>query len=510
MISSLLSRSLLLVLCCALRNRLIRTLIGVQATQLGTPTPGTLRYVRNSGVCETTPQVFQASGYADLTATDSMWFWFFAARTNSTNVPLVIWLNGGPGTSSMLGLFQENGPCRISSDGTSLSLNPYSWNSVANMLYIDQPIGTGFSHGDETVNGAKQAAKNVWQMLQIFLKDPSFSYLQSNEFGIWTEAYGGHYGPAFATYFLSQNQAIQKGSIQGITLNLKTLGIGNGLTDPLSQYPSYLTYSQSNPYKPTATSAQVAKSSTMFYQSGGCQALIQSCYKAVGISSQSSACSNAWSVCNNQYLPPLSQGIDQYDIRSTANIFPPAIDGFLRNSTLLSQIGAETNFSSQSATVFAEFESTGDWMLNSAPDLASVITNGNHIRVLIYAGDADFLFNYIGVESMASVANLTTKINKSFNKTKFTDFFVDGVKAGQVKQSANLAYLRVYGAGEEVPAYGWQNLKPGQAALQFFNYTINDHSLSRGFSKNEIGVMGILISLVMVIYCSMTVFGFMF
>ncbi|KZT37104.1 alpha/beta-hydrolase [Sistotremastrum suecicum HHB10207 ss-3] len=381
-------------------------------------------------------------------------------------------------------------PCRISSDGFSVSLNPYSWNSVANMLYIDQPIGVGFSHGDETVNGAKQAAKDVWQMLQIFLKNTSFSYLQSNEFGIWTEAVLLTFPKANSRYFLAQNQAIQKGSIQGITLNLKTLGIGNGLTDPLSQYPSYLTYSQSNPYKPTATSAQVAKSSTIRRNIKSIFCVFE-CIQRL-----------------QQYLPPLSQGIDQYDVRASANIFPPAIDGFLKNSTLLSQIGAETNFSSQSATVMAEFESTGDWMLNSAPDLASVITNGNHIRVLIYAGDADFLFNYIGVESM--VANLTSKFNKNFNKTKFTNFLVDGVKAGQFKQSANFAYLRVYGAGEEVPAYGWQNLKPGQAALQLFNYTINDHHLSRGYSKNEIGVMGIWISLVVVIYCSMTAFGFVF
>lgn len=58
-------------------------------------TPGKLRVTENSGVCETTPGVYQASGYGDLTATESIWFWFFAARNNADTAPLVLWFNGG-------------------------------------------------------------------------------------------------------------------------------------------------------------------------------------------------------------------------------------------------------------------------------------------------------------------------------------------------------------------------------------------------------------------------------
>ena len=79
-------------------------------------------------------------------------FWFFAARKNPDTAPLAIWLNGGvrrpniydhanwianyhrqPGSSSMIGLFQENGPCRISNDSKTVNLNPNSWNTVANV-----------------------------------------------------------------------------------------------------------------------------------------------------------------------------------------------------------------------------------------------------------------------------------------------------------------------------------------------------------------------------------------
>ncbi|KIJ64801.1 hypothetical protein HYDPIDRAFT_28162, partial [Hydnomerulius pinastri MD-312] len=84
-----------------------------------------LRYVKNSGVCETTPGVNQYSGYIDVGTNMSMWFWFFESRTSPETAPFTLWLNGGPGCSSMIGLFQENGPCTVNADGTSTTLNPY-------------------------------------------------------------------------------------------------------------------------------------------------------------------------------------------------------------------------------------------------------------------------------------------------------------------------------------------------------------------------------------------------
>jgi carboxypeptidase C (cathepsin A) len=99
-----------------LRDGVKRTIFEHEATG------ATLSFVTNSGICETTPGVNQYSGYvttgskssSDLTgaptqvqiAGQNMWFWFFESRNSSTTAPLATWFNGGPGCSSMIGLFQ--------------------------------------------------------------------------------------------------------------------------------------------------------------------------------------------------------------------------------------------------------------------------------------------------------------------------------------------------------------------------------------------------------------------
>ena len=88
----------------------------------------------------------------------------------------------------MIGLFQEHGPCRITNDSSSVALNPFSWNNDANVLYIDQPVGAGFSHGDRKVGTSQEAASDVWTFMQMFLSDSRFSKYQSNNLAIWTES----------------------------------------------------------------------------------------------------------------------------------------------------------------------------------------------------------------------------------------------------------------------------------------------------------------------------------
>lgn len=92
----------------------------------------------------------------------------------------------------MIGLFEENGPCHFVNGDSTPSLNKNSWNNYANMLYIDQPIGVGFSYGTDDVTSTVTAAPYVWKLLQAFYA--KFPEYESRDFAIFTEVSGFHAG----------------------------------------------------------------------------------------------------------------------------------------------------------------------------------------------------------------------------------------------------------------------------------------------------------------------------
>lgn len=195
-----------------------------------------------NGICEQDPNVKSYSGYADVAENEHIFWWFFEARdVDPTTAPLTIWLNGGPGASSLIGLFQELGPCYIHTDGTPYE-NPYSWSNISNMIFIDQPTTTGLSYSIPipayedpattdivalpnatcpdyidpslcgtynvwnltlTANSTVAAAPNFYLTLQGFAG--AFPQYVSNGVYFATESYGGHYGPIFARYIVEQN-----------------------------------------------------------------------------------------------------------------------------------------------------------------------------------------------------------------------------------------------------------------------------------------------------------------
>ncbi|KAF9465808.1 serine carboxypeptidase [Collybia nuda] len=440
-----------------------------QVLRVAATTPGKLRVVENSGVCETTSGVNQASGYGDITATESIWFWFFESRKNPDTAPLALWFNGGPGSSSMIGLIQEHGPCRITNDSSSVAHNPFSWNNEANVLYIDQPVGVGFSHGDLKVGTSQQAAADVWSFMQIFFKDSRFAKYQKSDLAIWTESYGGHYGPTFAAHFLAQNAAIAAGTVSGLTLNLKVLGVGDGLTDPLLQYPGYIAYAASNPYHPLVSSSVISRANSSWTSSTGCRAQITSCNNG----GSNSVCSKAQSFCNNNILSPLAGDFDVYYVPTrNPDPYPPDITDYL--NSVASKIGAESTWQFTNRGVYNNFAATGDWMRNSRPDLETVINAG--VRTIVFDGDADYILNFNGVEAMVDALN--TKFTTTYHQQQFTPYTVAGQATGQFKNAGTFSYVRIYGAGHEVPAYTFGNLAIGQAAAQMFNQIMSNQSLT--------------------------------
>jgi len=427
--------------------------------------------VENSGVCETTPYVYQASGYGDLAVNKSIWFWFFAARKNPEIAPLVTWFNGGPGSSSMIGLFQELGPCRINNQSTGVDLNPTSWNDNANVLFVDQPVGVGFSYGTMSVGTSQQAAADVWTFLQIWFADARFEKYANRDFAIWTESYGGHYGPSFSAYFLEKNDEIRYGEATGVHINLKVLGIGDGLTDPISQIPCYIEYAKSNPYHPLANSSVISSSEKAWKKAGGCRDQIIACNNG----GKNSVCSGAQDFCTNNIFGPLRGDWDVYYVPTRKpDPYPPPLDKYLNSQAVTSKIGSHAKWEATNLDVYYHFAATGDSMRTSLPDLETVINAG--VRTVIYDGDADFIVNFKGVEAM--VASLNTKFSSQFAGQKFANYTVNGALAGIFKNAGTFSYVRFFGAGHEVPAYMWRGVPRGAAALQMFTQIMSGEQLS--------------------------------
>ncbi|PCH41066.1 alpha/beta-hydrolase [Wolfiporia cocos MD-104 SS10] len=429
-----------------------------------------IKYVANSGICETTPGVKQISGYLDVGANMSMWFWFFESRNEPETAPFALWLNGGPGCSSMLGLFQENGPCHVTPDGNATFINPYSWNNISNIMYIDQPIGSGFSYGTVDVNSTFAAAPAVWKAMQILFESGEFSEYQSREFIFGTESYGGHYGPAFVTYFDEQNAKIENGSLEGEQINVSALMINNGWYDPLLQNEAYVTFATYAPgYGQLQNDTVIAQLNEAFYGPGGCREQELNCYATGETPESNKICRTADAYCIDYVLVPAVGDRDVDDLRQNSSaLFPPEYYvTYLQDPEVMKAIGAESNYVECSDPVDSEFERTGDDARTWLPQLSGLANSG--LKMLIWAGDADINCNWLG--GHASVLAMDWYGNKTLHNTPFTNMTIAGKPVAAVQNVDNFTFARVYEAGHEVAAF-----QP-QAALEIFSQVIKKEPL---------------------------------
>ncbi|KAF4987554.1 hypothetical protein FGRMN_10306 [Fusarium graminum] len=425
-------------------------------------TGSSMEYVTNSGVCETTPGVNQYSGYLDYD--QSMWFWFFEARNDPRKAPLALWLNGGPGCSSEIGIFQENGPCQFVENSTEPTLNPFSWNEYANMIYIDQPLGTGFSEGTHSINTTIAAAPYIWSFLQAFFD--SFPQYESRDLGLFTESFGGHYGPEFAELLLDQNDNIQSGQIQGHEVNLVALGINSGWIDPAPQFKAYADYAYRNPYKKLINESTYEHFLGRYEEE--CAPLLGKCTAKTG---QLEACYNASLVCNTiMYSDLIEQSGADFgveDLRVTSETIDPSgtyVD-YLNRKDIRDRIGARKTFEECDLTTFYSFGDTGDDARSYALTLARILDR--NITTLLWAGDAervDWSCSWPGVLEAAN--NINWQGQKRFNMLGSTNFTINGTVYGTHKSVDNLSWLKVHEAGHYVSYY-----QP-EVALQVFKQTM--------------------------------------
>lgn len=155
-----------------------------------------------------------------------LYYWYHEATESPETKPLVLWLNGGPGCSSLGGMFTELGPFVLDKD-LKITLNPYSWNKVANVLFLEQPAGVGFSYPIEKFTNDSITAADTYEALVVFLQ--RHTELQGRAFYVAGESYGGHYVPNTAKAIQDGNAKLPSGSSDRI--NLIGIAVGNGYTD---------------------------------------------------------------------------------------------------------------------------------------------------------------------------------------------------------------------------------------------------------------------------------------
>ena len=117
------------------------------------------------------------TGYLDINfrQNHSIHYVFYPSQGDQTRDPLVVWLTGGPGCSSLLASFYENGPFLFASESTNLRVNDHSWNKRANLLYLEIPGGVGFSTGpDEAINDESVAKETVTALNLFLARFPAF------------------------------------------------------------------------------------------------------------------------------------------------------------------------------------------------------------------------------------------------------------------------------------------------------------------------------------------------
>ncbi|KAI9832744.1 MAG: hypothetical protein M1826_001303 [Phylliscum demangeonii] len=482
---------------------------GVQT--ITSPSNVTIRYKEpgKEGVCETTPGVNSYAGYIDLAPDAHTFFWFFESRSNPREDPITLWLNGGPGSDSLIGLFQELGPCNISSNLTS-TINPYSWNEASNMLFLSQPVGTGFSYADEEpgtrnnltgdfqpasvagINGeyavinasaidtTDLAAVAAWHILQGFYSAlPQLdANVTSKDFNLWTESYGGHYGPSFYRYFDAQNKAIRNGTAQGVALQMNTLGIINGIIDEVTQAPYYPEFAVNNTYGIRAINDTVYNYMKFaLNMPGGCLDQVAYCRATNRTTvSEQAICSEAANMCRDNVEGPYYAfgGRGVYDIRHPINDpTPPSyFRNYLNQPSIQNALGVKLNYTAFSNDeIYFAFQRSGDFVYQNFLDDLEYLLDLD-VRVALFYGDADYICNWFGGEAVSLAVNYT--YHDEFNRAGYEKFIVDGVEYGEVRQRGKFSFLRAYESGHEWPYY-----QP-KSSLEAFRRTIRGLTIADG------------------------------
>lgn len=430
-------------------------------------------------------------------AIEHFYFWAFESRNDPKTDPVVLWLNGGPGCSSFTGLLMELGPCnaddpakRGGKPGTER--NPWAWNNNATMIFLDQPVGVGYSYVDwanksrtdkppKRVFSAESAAKDASAFLHLLAMHMGKEIFKGNgetfpSFHIAGESYAGRYIPLLANQIVEDNHKIAKHPEINIEpLPLASVLIGNGITSPQHQFPAYVEYTCTDasgadkPLLPNKTCKRMRESIPT------CLTLVEKCNRKDkhGKTYDTPACQVATEYCEAALSSPYDKiNRSPYDWQHDPKyVEEDWVAAFLNDAATKEALGVDGKgpgdkhdgvFVGCSDDVYADFAKTGDGARDSTWAVTNILKN--NVRVLTYSGRRDFICNYVGNRAWSEALEWEGK--EKFNKQPLSPWYLghqNEIKGGEFKNHGNLTYAIVDQAGHFVP-----HDKP-QAALAMFN-----------------------------------------
>ncbi|KUF84543.1 Serine carboxypeptidase 26 [Phytophthora nicotianae] len=384
------------------------------------------------------------AGHLELEEKEKLFYWYTESQSDPENDPIVLWLNGGPGCSSLGGLFTENGPFVVRDD-LSIKVNRYSWNRKANMVWLESPAGVGFSgdvQGPNYYNDDIVAAKTR-EFLSLFFK--KFSELKNREFYITGESYAGMYIPYLVDRLVEE-------PIEGV--NLKGFAIGNPFTDNIIDGNAYIDYYYSHAMVSLEAYEKIK------VQCGAAKALRKRAKPSVQIS-------------------PTHRG----DIGACADTLTHI---YLNLPEVQRAIHVTKSTGGKHVLWKGCSDPVGD-LYTSSPSSLPKYHNilGRNLKALIYSGDADSVVNFIGTERWLGGQGLKLQITQKWRAW----FGPDQQLAGYVQKYEGLTFKTVKGAGHMVPAvrplHGlnlFECFVYGQDACNKFVYPVDDNEIEAGMT----------------------------
>lgn len=366
------------------------------------------------------------AGYFTVNKTynSNLFFWYFPAKNDPENSPVILWLQGGPGWSSLFGLFEEIGPFSVDSNGKLIS-REYSWHSNHNIIYIDNPVGTGFSFTDNKDGYATNEidiGRDLLNALQQFFQ--LFPELQENEFFVAGESYAGKYVPAIGHAIHLDNQNKTENSTKP-KINLKGMAIGNGLCDPehqmlFGEYMYQLGLIDINDLKKV-------------------KILEQNALKDIKEKKFKSALFNIEDI---HVLYEKITGVSLLNYVVYNNDLDDKFVNFLNRMDIQNIIHAKNmKFTKEKPYIFIKLaldimDSVDEWISNLL----------SHYPILFYNGQLDVLVHY--TSTVNYLQNLNFSSAEEYKTTKRHIWRVNGKVAGYLKQAGNLTEVLVRNAGK--------------------------------------------------------------